>query len=122
MKKYVEVGELLELFRDDEMLSCDRPYDVYQWAANIIEECPPANVSDSGAVVVLQRDGAERFFRVPIAINQPVWTPDGQRGVVDALYVGKNGIQRIFVRLENGERINLTPKGIGKDILFNKPL
>lgn len=122
MKKYVEVGELLELFRDDEMLSCDRPYDVYQWAANIVEECPPADVCEAGGVAVIQRDGTQKIFRIPVAINQRVWTPDGQRGVVDSLYVGQKGIQRIFVRLENGERINLTPKGIGKDILFSNPL
>lgn len=122
MKKYVEVGELLDLFRDDEMLSCDRPYDVYQWAANIVEECPAADVCEAGGVAVIRRDGTQKIFRIPFAINQPVWTPDGQRGIVDAFYVGKNGIQRIFVRLDDGERINFTPKGIGKDIMLEPPV
>ena len=103
MKKYIEASTLLALFQDDEMLSCDRPFDIYQWAANIIDECP----------------AAENVIYLPIAIGAKVTTPDGVNGVVDTLYVGRKGVQRIFARLENGERINFTTKGIGKDIFVD---
>ena len=102
MKKFIEASTLLQMFQDDEMLSCDRPFDIYQWAANIIEECP----------------AAENIYQAPLAIGQRVQTADGRFGIVDTYYIGKKGLQRIFVRLDNGERFNFTPKGIGKDVFF----
>ncbi len=126
MKKYVEVNQLLELFRDDEMLSCDRPFDVYQWAANIIEECPAAEVVEAGAylagaVGVDMPDGTHKAVCFPLSMGQSVWTPEGRHGAVETLYVGKRGVQRIFIRFDDGESINLKPKGIGKDIVTEQP-
>ena len=105
MKKYIEASELLSIFRDDEMLSCDRPFDVYQWAENIIDECPPA----------------QNVISIPFPIGTKVYTLDGRSGTVQTFYVGKTGIQRIFVLLSDGEQINFTMKGIGKDIFINNP-
>lgn len=103
MKKYIDASELLEIFRDDEMLSCDRPFDVYQWAANIVDECPPA----------------ENIVRLPFSVGTHFTTPDGRRGVIESFYIGKSGVQRIFARLSDGEKINFTPKGIGKDVFID---
>ena len=102
MKKYINASELLDLFRDDEMLSCDRPFDVYQWAENIVDECPPA----------------ENIVHLPFSVGTKLTTPDGRRGVIESFYIGKKGVQRIFARLSDGERINFTPKGIGKDVFI----
>ena len=125
MAKYINAKELIEMFEDDEMLSCDRPFDVYQWARNIIEECPAAkNVIEcpaNGIIIVTSSSNGTKELRLPLSINQKVWTPDGIAGRVDSFYFGRSGIQRIFVTLESGERINFTAKGIGKDILTSDP-
>ena len=105
MKKYIEASELKEMFRDDEMLSCDRPFDIYQWAENIIDECPPA----------------KKAVELPLEIGQDVWTADGQHGTVCNYYFGRGGLQRIFATLDSGDRINFTPKGIKKDVFFSDP-
>lgn len=101
--KYINATELIEMFRDDEMLSCDRPFDIYQWALNIIDECP----------------AAENVIHLPIRIGAEIRTADGRRGVVDTYYIGKKGVQRIFAVLEDRERINFTPKGIGRDVFLS---
>lgn len=103
MKKYINASELLDLFRDDEMLSCDRPFDVYQWAENIVDECPPA----------------KDIIRLPFSVGTWLTTADGRRGVIEAFYIGKNGIQRVFARLSDGEKINFTLKGVGKDVFID---
>ena len=106
MKKYIEAAKLIELFRDDEMLSCDRPFDIYQWAENIIDECPPA----------------ENIIRLPFAVGTKLTTPDGKSGEIESFYIGKKGIQRVFARLSGGEKINFTLKGIGKDVIIDDPV
>lgn len=103
MAKYINAKELIEMFRDDEMLSCDRPFDIYQWAVNIIEECP----------------SAKDVFRFPIPIGAKIRTADGRTGVVDTYYIGKKGIQRIFATLDDGEKINFKQKGIGRDVFLS---
>lgn len=103
MKKYINASDLLQIFRDDEMLSCDRPFDVYQWAENIVDECPPA----------------KDVIRLPFSVGTGLTTADGRRGMIESYYIGKNGVQRVFARLSDGEKINFTLKGIGKDVFID---
>ena len=100
--KYINATELIEMFRDDEMLSCDRPFDIYQWALNIIDECP----------------AAEDVIKLPVPIGAKIRTADGRAGEIDTLYIGKLGVQRIFATLDDGEKINFKQKGIGKDVFL----
>lgn len=65
---------------------------------------------------------AENLVRLPLVPGQKVWLADGREGFVESIYVGAKGLQRAFVRTRDGsERINLKPKGIGKDIFLEKP-
>ena len=53
--------------------------------------------------------------------GQKVWKPDGTQGFISSLYLGKKGIQRLFVMFGANERMNLKPNGIGRDILLVPP-
>ena len=85
--KYINASELIGMFRDDEMLSCDRPFDIYQWALNIIDECPPAD----GVVFLDILPGAD------------IWTKDGKHGIVKSYNGGAKGIVRYIAELDGGE-------------------
>lgn len=103
--EYVEVGTLLRMFEEDAELSCEPPEDIYAWAKEVIAECP--RVTD--------------IVQSPVRAGQKVWFADGRVGYVEALYLGAQGVQRIFVKDKKGNRINLKPKGIGVDVFLEKP-
>ena len=103
--KYINASELIGMFRDDEMLSCDRPFDVYQWALNIIDECPPAD----GVVFLDILPGAD------------IWTKDGKHGVVKSYNGGAKGIVRYIAELDGGEKINFPPRELRRTIFPYDP-
>ena len=103
--KYINASELIGMFRDDEMLSCDRPFDVYQWALNIIDECPPAD----GVVFLDILPGAD------------IWTKDGKHGIVKSYNGGAKGIVRYIAELDGGEKINFPPRELRRTILPYDP-
>lgn len=73
-------------------------------------------------ISALQNENTEmKKLLPPVLPGQKVWKPDGTQGVVDSLYFGKKGIQRVFVMFRGGERINLKQNGIGRDILLSPP-
>ena len=73
-------------------------------------------------IAMLQNENTELKKKLPsILPGQKVWKLDGTQGVVDSLYFGKHGVQRIFVMFRGGERINLKPNGIGKDVFLSPP-
>lgn len=104
MKKYVNPRVLLAMCREDIELF-GQPDNAMEWISRIADECPPS----------------ENIMHVPFAPGTIVWTPDGRTGMVESLYIGQRGVQRIFVRLIDGSKLNCSAKGIGKDILRKPP-
>ena len=106
MRKYIKASVLLALFRAN-IAACGEPQgDIYEWASRIVEECPPA----------------ENMLHLTYAPGQSVWTPDGRHGVIESLYIGQRGVQRVFFHMDDGEKLNCSRKGIGKDILKYNPV
>lgn len=106
MKKYIQANKLLAMCREDIELFGEPQGDIMEWVSRIVEECPPV----------------DNIVRLPLGIGQSIWTiPDGVHGIVESMYVGRKGVQRMFARLDNGEKINFTPKGIHKDVTAKDP-
>ena len=107
MKKFIRPNVLRAMFREDIELFGQPEGDLMEWVSRIIDECP----------------AAENVVHLPLAFGQSVWTlPEMEHGVVESMYVGKFGIQRVFVRLDNGQKINFALKGIGKDVTAKPPV
>ena len=101
MLKVVETEEIIKRLADSEI-----HFDAVQDFLQIILDCPEP----------------KHLIQTPVVPMQRVWTADGIPGYVESIYLGKNGIQRFFVALENGEKMNFKQKGIGKDIFLECPV
>lgn len=104
MKKYIKPNALLSLCREDIEIF-GQPGDAMEWIARLVDECPPA----------------ENLVHIQYAPGTNVWTPSGKHGVIESLYIGRRGVQRIFARMDDGSKMNCSPKGIGKDIMARNP-
>lgn len=105
MKRYIDANKLLNYCRKDIELCGEPTCDIYEWVSRIVEECP----------------AAKNVIALPLHVGKDVWTADGVHGTVEYIYVGKNGVQRYFILLDNGEHMNCKPKGVGKDIFTKNP-
>jgi hypothetical protein len=106
MKKYINPHVLLAIFREKSAAFGDRQKDIYLWVSGIVKECPLAN----------------NVMHLSYMPGQSIWTPDGRHGVVETLYLGRRGIQRVFCRMDDGEKLNCSAKGLNWDILKYNPL
>ena len=108
MKKLIYASKLLELLQAEIEEHGEPAGNVYGLIKSLVKKCPSAY-------------SGENVIMLPIALNQTVWTKDGRRGKVSAFYVGKQGVQRIFVRLDDGSQLNCSAKGLGLDIYTERP-
>lgn len=94
------------MFREDIEMFGQPHGDLMEWVSRIVEECP----------------NAENVIHLSYAPGQSVWTPDGKHGVIESLYIGRRGVQRVFARMDDGEKLNCSAKGLGIDILKRDPV
>lgn len=103
MRKYINASKLIHMIQNDEVLFRELSPFLQQRLLAIIDECP--NVGSA--------------FDLQIDIGSNIKTADGRTGVVDSFYIGKKGVQRIFARMDDGEKLSFKPKDIGFGVFLS---
>jgi hypothetical protein len=105
MRKYINASKLIHMIQNDEVLVRELSPFLQQRLLTIIDECP--NVGSA--------------FDLPIEIGAQIITAAGKTGVVESCYVGGKGVQRIFARMNDGEKLSFKPKDIGMGVFLSDP-
>ena len=90
-------------------------YAVLRSAADTMLESADALKSYTDA----EQDGALAFL--PLGFGQTVYFPDGATGELESCYIGRKGVQRLFLRRSDGEKVTSKPNGIGRDFFLKDP-